>query len=298
MKKLIQLPRFPELNPLLVMNFVFDELTPGFEEFGFEVRHVLKMEHLEDGGILFFDDNAYKHNRKILEDIAVKCPNSICICWYWLDTRFQPFKYTIHTGENNLMIPTSPAARHRHLTYMTIPTYCPIVFRPNESIEKIGTYPREVVRDFCYMGARYKPEWVPSNPEFSGIYHTGDWSVYLPYEMRREIYLSSTFALGFHDPIAVESGSISARIFEGLTYGCVVFCESKFVCDYTENIVVHIESKEDLEQKMRYYKSNPQLILEKQKKGYEWMRTRGLTNRHSCFLFLKKCKELYDIDID
>jgi hypothetical protein len=130
---------------------------------------------------------------------------------------------------------------------MQLPTYVPVVFRPNEDPNMIGVYKRNVLRDYCYMGAPYKSDWVPSSPEFTGIYHTGDWNVYLSYEQRKEIYLSSTFALGFHDILAIESGSISARIFEGLIYGCVVFCENEFVCNYTDNIVVHITSKEDLE---------------------------------------------------
>jgi hypothetical protein len=295
MRKLVQLPRFQELEPLLVMNYVFDELTSGFKHWGFEVRIVTRKEDLEDGGILFLDDYAYRFNKNIINEIAKLCPNSVCICWYWLDTNFKPFQYIIHTGEYNLMVPTNSTARQRHLTYMTIPTFVPIVFRPNELPENIGTYPRNVVRDYCFMGAPYKPDWVPSSPEFNGIYHTGDWSKYLSYDKRREIYLSSTFALGFHDPIAVESGSISARIFEGLSYGCVVFCESEFVCKYTDGIVVHIKSKEDLEEKMRYYKTNPELIKEKQIQGYNWMRTKGGTNIHSCLLFLQKIKEFYNI---
>jgi hypothetical protein len=298
MKKLVQLPRFSVLQPLLVMNFVFDELTAGFKHKGFEVRVVNKMEDLEDGGILFFDDKAYKTNRPLLEYIAQVCPNSVCICWYWKDTSFQPFKYTIHTGENNLLEPKSPELRERYLTYMQLPTYVPVVFRPNENPENIGLYQRNVIMDYCYMGASYKSDWVPSSPEFTGIYHTGDWNVYLPYDKRRQIYLSSTFALGFHDTLAVECGSISARVFEGLIYGCVVFCESKFVCDFTDNIVVHITSKEDLEEKMRYYKANPHLIKEKQVLGYQWMLTKGLTNQYSCSLYLDKIKQLYGLTFD
>jgi hypothetical protein len=98
MKKLVQLPRFPELQPHLVMNFVFDELTAGFKHWGFEVRIVTRMEDLEDDGIIFFDDKAYTTNRGILHYIANMCPNSVCICWYWQDTSFRPFQYTIHTG--------------------------------------------------------------------------------------------------------------------------------------------------------------------------------------------------------
>lgn len=297
MKKLIQLPRFPELMPLLVMNYVFDELTSGFERLGFEVRIVNRFEDLEDGGILFLDDSAYKKDRNILNRIAAVCPNSVCICWYWLDTSYRPFKYMIHTAGPSLIPQKGLPYSDMLIPYMQTPTFQPIFFRPDESLESIGLYQRVVVRDYCYMGAPYKPHWVPSSPEFTGIYHTGDWSTYLSYAKRKEIYLSSTFALGFHDDVATESLAISARVFEGLIYGCIVFSENKFACDYTDNIVVYISSKEDLESKMRYFLSNPEEIKKKQEEGYEWMKTKGGTNSHSCLLFLKKIKELYNIDI-
>lgn len=299
MKKLVQVPRFPELNTFLVMNFVYDELVPGFQQLGFEVRIVTRKEDLEDGGVLFFDDNAYKRNRTILDQIAFFCPNSVAVCWYWLDQTYRPFNYMIHTGEYYLLPPpvTRQEIKQRHDSYMTVSTFVPLIFRPNEALEKIGTYPRNVVRDYCYMGARYRPDWVPSSPEFVGIYHTGDWNVYLSYAERRDLYLSSIFALGFHDSIALECGSISARIFEGLTYGCVVFCESEFVCNFTDNIVVHIKSKEDLEEKMRFYKAHPELIFQKQQQGYEWMRTKGGTNAHSCSVYLEKIKQLYGSEL-
>ena len=300
MKKLVQIPRTNETNNLLVMNFVFDEITQGFKHWGFDVQVIESLNALVDGSIVFFDDNIYKHNKALIELIAKQCPNCVCVCWYWTDLSYKPFKYMIHTGEHWLFPPKSGSMERyyieRYHTYMAAPTYVPIVYRPKENPDNIGLYPRNIQRDFCYMGAAYKRDWVPSPPEFSGIYHTGDWNKYLKYEERRDIYLSSIFALGFHDCIALESGSISARIFEGLSYGCVVLCESEFVCEYTDNIVVHIKSKEDIEEKIRYYKSNPELIREKQEQAYKWMKTKGGTNIHSCLLFLNKIKEIYDID--
>lgn len=296
MKKLVQVPRFREINPVLVMNYVFDEITPGFRHWGFEVRVVMHKEDLEDGGILFFDDNVYKHNRPLIDDIAKQCPNSVCICWYWLDTSYKPFKYMIHTGENNLFPPSDPSDRHRFFTYMKVPTYVPIVYRPNEEPDKIGTYTRNDVRDYCYMGANYRPDLVPSSPEFTGIYHTGHWKDYLSYDQRREIYLSTTFALGFHNPPSIECGSISARIYEGLIYGCVVFCESEYVCNSTDNIVVYTPTKEDIENKIRFYKEHPEFIKEKQMQAYKFMKEKAGTNIHSCILFIQKIKEIYGLD--
>jgi hypothetical protein len=48
---------------------------------------------------------------------------------------------------------------------------------------------------------------------------------------------------------------------------------------------------------MRYFKENPDLIIEKQNKGYEWVKKYG-TNRESARLLLNKLKDVYNIEFD
>lgn len=285
MKRLVQLLQIPEIGSLPVMNCVFSELSGAFKDFNCSIRIVKNLSEIEDGGIIFMDDAAgnYRNNRSLYDRIALLCPTSVFICWYWRDLTFRPFNKMIHTGEYfmNMMSGLSDYA------YMTSPSFVPLKLRANDPPSMIGMYPRSLKRDYCFMGGGYKMDWIPS--EFTGIYHQVIWNNYLSYDERRAIYLSSMFALGFQSDENIRTGHLSQRLFEGLAYGCIVLCENPLAAEFTNGAIVHVTSKEDLVQKMQFYKENPLLVEEKQKQGYEWVKQYG-TNRITSALFLDKIK--------
>ena len=282
MKRLIQLIQIPEFKPLHVMNRVFIELCGAFMDHNCDIRIVTTFNTLEDGGIIFLDNSAgnYINNKELYNKLAKICPNTVFICWYWEDTTFRPFNMMILTGEYYINLST---ITHGHSNYMLESTFIPLKLRANDSPDNIGTYQRNVIRDYCFMGSGYRIDWVPS--EFTGIYHQIMYNNYLSYDERREIYLSSMFAFGFQSDENIYTGHLSQRLFEGMAYGCIVLCENKLAADFTDNIIVYVSSKYDLIEKMHFYKNNPILVREKQILGYEWVKKYG-TNRLSISLFL------------
>ncbi len=290
MKRLIQLPRFTDLNPLPVMNRVFDELTEGFLDYDCKIQIVNSLDELEDDCIIFLDDSAgnYINNKDIYMKMGNKCPNSVFICWYWdKDESFRPFQYMVHTGEYYIKKYNS---NYGHTEYMFKPDFVPIKLRANDSPSKIGTYERKVERDYCYMGGGYKMDWIPK--EFNGLYHRVIYDNYLTYNERRKIYLSSLFAFGFQSSENIITGHLSQRIFEGLAYGCIVLCENKLASTFTDGAVIYISSKEDLVNKMKYYKDHPEEVIKIQEKGYEWVKKYG-TNRLTIQNLLDKIKSMF-----
>jgi hypothetical protein len=295
MRPLVQVIVLPEIKPLPVMKCVFSELAKAWEEDdGCEYTLVSSMDQLRDGGIAFLDDAGgnYVHFKDTYDEIARRCPRTVFVCWYWHDSNFRPFSKMIYTGEYWLRV--SPEDYPR-LDYFMKHDYVPLKLRASDHPRKIGTYPRNVVRDYCYMGGGYRMEWIPH--EYSGIYHRVIWDNYVPYAMRREIYLSSMFALGFQADANIQSGHISQRIFEGLAYGCVVLCENPMVSFYTDGIVVYIKSKEDLLEKMKYYKEHPEEVERKQRLGYAWVKKHG-TNRLTTDLLKEKISELFHEEME
>lgn len=290
MKRLIQLPRFMDLKPLPVMNQVFSELTEGFLDYDCKIQIITSFNELEDDGIIFLDNSAgnYINNKDIYIKMGQKCPNSVFICWYWdKDDSFRPFQYMIHTGEYYI---NKYNSNYGHTEYMLKPDFVPMKLRANDSPSKIGTYERKVERDYCYMGGGYKMDWVPK--EFNGLYHRVVYDNYLTYNERRTIYLSSLFAFGFQCNENIVTGHLSQRIFEGLAYGCIVLCENKLASIFTDGAVVYISSKEDLVNKMKYYKEHPEEVIKIQEKGYEWVRKYG-TNRLTIQNLLDKIKSMF-----
>lgn len=289
-KNKIQIVCIPELNPLPVMKRVFLEVSGGFKDYNCTIKEVYTISDLEDGGIIFLDDagGIYINKREIFDVIAQKCPNSIFICWYWRDLSFTPFKKMLYTGQYYLWL-HKLKYEIADYNYSIHPLFVPLKLRADDSPSLIGTYERNVVRDYCFMGGGYRMDWIPEN--YTGIYHRVIWDNYLSYEDRRQIYLSSTFAFGFQAEENIRTGHLSQRIFEGMAYGCIVLCDNPYVSEYTDDIVVYVSSKEDLIEKMNYYKTHPDIIKRKQKEGYEWVKKYG-TNRLSCNVFLEK---IYDV---
>jgi len=272
------------LRNLVVMICVFTEFAGAFEDYGYKVNIVRNMNELEDGGVILLDDAAgnYIHNKAVYYEIAKRCPNSVFICWYWSKKPyFNPFKNMILTGEYNLINDFIDSDRR---DYFGLPNFVPLRLRANEPPAKIGTYPRNVKMDYCFIGGGYRKDWVPTTGEFSGLYHEVRSNNYLSYDTRRTIYLSSMFAFGFQSDDNIKNGHLSQRIFEGLAYGCIVLCENKLAEQFTDGAVVYVSSKQDLIEKMRFYKKNPELVREKQEKGYEFTRKYG-TNRYSLSFF-------------
>jgi spore maturation protein CgeB len=74
----------------------------------------------------------------------------------------------------------------------------------------------------------------------------------------------------------------------------VVLSNSRPACEQTDNIVVYIESKEDLISKMRYFIKNPDLIKQKQEEGYAFIRRAG-TNQHAIDVFINRIQDGYGI---
>lgn len=65
----------------------------------------------------------------------------------------------------------------------------------NECPNKIGTYNKNIKYQSCFIGTPYKHDWITnlSNIIYYNIWH----DKLLSSEERRDIYLSSKFALGF-----------------------------------------------------------------------------------------------------
>lgn len=293
MKRLVQIPRWPELRPLPVMERVFDELTAAFVDYGCTVRVVRSLADMQDGGIAFLDDSAGHYLEHKHEYIALgqKCPNTVFVCWYWWkDYDFKPFRKTVYTGEYYIC---PDLAGPTKTPYITRSDFVPLKLRANEDPRRIGSYARSVCRDFCYMGGGYRLEWVPTlHANFSGLYHQVFYDNYMPYEDRKNVYLSSTFSLAFQSDVNINLTHLSQRVFEGLAYGCVVLCENPMAAGYTDGAVVYFRSLEDLVDKMRYFKANSDALRRQQQRGYEWSRKNG-TNRNSAAMFIDGIRERF-----
>ena len=168
----------------------------------------------------------------------------------------------------------------------------PFLLRANDDPALIGTYPKKIVRHYCYMGHKYNSEMIPSSKYCGYYFGTTNDSKYLNYETRKHIYLSSMFALGFQSRSNIDEHHVSQRIYEGLAYGCIVLSNSPAARIQTNGIVELISSKREIEERIDYYLKNPAAYFAKQMAGYNFIKTHGGTNHTSVQIFIDAVKTM------
>lgn len=272
----------PEIGMHLAFLYACVEACHAFKRMGHTVLIARSISELNDDCIVFMGNDIHVPNPAIL--LAQQAPRAVYIGWYWNEQDVQQLPYFVHTHENKLKPKLS-------LTYVgsgaSSHIRVPFLLRANDDPELIGTYPKNVVRHYCYMGYKYNPEMVPSSPKYTGYYYgTKNLSEFLNYETRKRIYLSSMFALGFQSKVNADEKHVSQRIYEGLAYGCIVLSNSEAARDQTDGIVEFVSSRREIETKIDYYLNNPKEYLARQAAGYNFIKTRGGTNHATAESFI------------
>lgn len=284
----------PEISCPYVLTIVFRELCGSLIRKGFNVKVIDKITDIKDNSIVFMGDFINVDNPSdLLYKQSVK---AIYIGWYWHKQNVQGLPYFIHVYENVLSsnpkedkIDMLKFMRERKNT-------CPLLLRANEDPTIIGLYKRKYVYDYCYMGGKMCTHLLPSN-EFNGFCDARVCATeYMSYDERKKIYLSSLFALGLQTFDNCLNEHVSQRIYEGMAYGCVVLSNSLSASKQTDGIVVHFETKTDLENKMRYYIKHPEEIEKKRQLGYIFVRAKG-TNEYAIQIIRNTIRKVYSIDI-
>ena len=274
------------INP--IVKALFNDLMGGFKRLGFNViTEINKIDDIDDYSIIFVDNNI---KNDIIDILCLKNKNCVYFGWccHELERDFNNLKF-IFTTTHTL----TPRGKQKELVNNT-KNYCPLYHRADEDPNKIGTFERNVIYDWCYTGWKYRDDLIPS--KFKGLNkgvksHMG----YLSSDERRKVYLSSFVHLAYVGDTNIKDSAIPQRIFEGLGYGCIVLTNSKPACEHTENIVEYVESLKDVEEKINYYLNNPELVKKKQELAYEFIKKCG-TNYFTIEKLNSKSKELFDID--
>jgi len=271
----------PEIGMHLAFLYACVEACHAFSRMGYAVRIARSISELNNNCIVFLGDDFHVSTPADL--LAKQAPRAVYIGWCWNNQYVRKLPHFVHTHQNNLK-PRVPT------TYLnsgsTNIVKVPFLLRANDDPALIGTYPKKIVRHYCYMGYRYNPELVPSSKYVGCYYGTKNHTQFLNYETRKRIYLGSMFALGFQSKANASDHHVSQRIYEGLAYGCVVLSNSEAARDQTDGIVEFVSSQREIEDKIDYYLNNPKEYIARQAAGYHFIKTRGGTNHATVGLFI------------
>ena len=288
MNKNVYVMNSPELPTPGTHNYTITKFSTGFKFHGYNVKEVKTLDSMTDGSIVILSDHGiYANNMWALNVLAEKYPNSVFICWFYHKFYNQiPFKKFIITGEHFHKKPIKAEHIFCWDLQHKINNYVPLTFSSPLLPEIVGTLPRNESINGCFIGTRYKQEWIQ---ELSNIkYITNN---KLPENERINIFLQSKIAFGFHDPANITNNVVVERVFEGMAFGCVVISDNLVAGEITNNIVQVASNKNEFLNIYNRLLNNDKERLVLQKRGYEWIKNNGLYV-HVAENFINKMEEL------
>lgn len=275
-------------NGFIQNGYDFIELTSlnNIEEYNSDENIFLLSNHFTTIG----DINA-------VYDIGRKLDKAYFICWHFNFEKKMienmPFKKYLITGE---YYRNEPRSSQQHIDAYKFSMNCkewlPFVFSSSTHPDDIGKLEKNITYDSCFIGAPYKTSWVSSlNNCFS--YYSNSSDIFLSEEEKVSVYLNSRVCLGFHSDPNIENSCVVERVFEGMSYGCVVLSDNKAAEECTNGIVKYVSTFEEVQNYVNLYKNNPDLFTKIQQDGYDYLKKEG-TYFHLAQGFIKKFKEIYE----
>ena len=289
-KNIYILNKTEKLNPFV--RLLFRDLMGGFKRLGFIINETSSKEDVTNNSIVFMDNNVKKETIDFFHE---NIKDSLYFGWCCHEPQMKNHNFDRINFFYITCYTKTPVGDQYNLT-KHVRNYVPLYHRANEDPEEIGKLERNIKYDWCYIGAPYRTDLIPDSTKFTNYkMASNNVSRYLSSQERKNIYLSSLVHLAYQGDTNIRDGHVSQRVFEGLSYGCIVLSNSKPACEQTNNIVEYVNNIKEVEEKIEYYKNNKDKLLEKQQQGYELMKEIG-TNHFSISKFNEKSKEVYNID--
>lgn len=247
----------------------------GFAQNGYEYFEVNHFNDItpDENDIIFvsnFDINLAKEYSK-------KFPNSNYIFWYFhknLDVI--NVKKWVLTGEYF----RNPPLNEYHAPYYKIQSnmdnYIPVIFSTHLDPSQISNYSDNFNRKkyCCFIGTNYKQEWLNTiSSRYESIINTNVMNI--PEEYRVDSYKQSKFCLGFNSKENIKNSVISERTIEGMSYGCLTFCDVPCSEIETNGAAIYVHCLDDLIEHIDFFIKNEDKYVKQVKKSIEWVKNNG-----------------------
>ncbi len=262
-----------------------------------EVNNINDIEKYEDteNNIFYLSNHGIPNGNTELDILSAKYKESIFILWsyHWhLDYITPRFNKWVLTGEHYRQPPILDAHLKTYNFQNKLDNYIPLTFAAN-------IHPKDLVRrikftdyeyDCNYVGACYNSDWM--NVIYSKLNaFIRATPPFIPENIRVNSFKNSLCSLGFQSPENKKNFCITERIFEAMSYGCLVFVDSEFISDETNQSVVYVSSVQELVDKLLYFKNNPIELSIIVNRAYDYIQNYG-TYYHTCQNFLNGMKKL------
>lgn len=288
---LVNTPEFPTPGTHF---FCISKFVNGFKLNGYKTETISSFENVKDSEYNVFIMSDHHNNPCSLVELSKKYKESIFILWFhhkWY--KDIPFNKFIITGEHFYEKPALPDHLKCWELQQQINNYVPLIFSSGVNPDEISIKDRLPDKyDCCYIGNSYNTiplMRIPNSFVYDYNMHREN---FLDEDKRIEIYKSSIVAPGFHHYNNLSNHVVVERVFEAMSYGCIVVTDNPTAEKITNGLVKVVKSIDEINTIIKYYKENPIERTKLQEAGYKWIKENG-TYKHNCKLFIQKIKELF-----
>lgn len=255
----------------------------SFDAHGFEyseIKTISDIENINKGDFVYLSNHGFSNPSlpfELFEAISSRGANQVL--WFWhdnLELARAIFKDRfVLTGEHFYKKPFIEGHIKSWELQNTIDEYVPLTFASNLKPNEIGTFERTDKYLAHFVGYGYKPEINKRlKIRFRGV-KIQNTPPFISEERRREIFLSSKVALGWHSDDNIKNNVVVERVFEGLAFGNAVISDTPVAREITDGIVEFADSYEETKDFLLRIKKDDQFRQTKMEQGLAWAKAHG-----------------------
>jgi hypothetical protein len=259
------------------------KLAKGFEQNGYEIIEILNdtdiniIENNIGNIIILSNFMDFENDWDKIVDFGKRFDNLFYILWCWHYIPNIPFKYWTYTFQEFKLEPIVDKFKIEYHLYKKLELekkFIPYRFSsyvdPNSNFKELNSV--EKIYDIVYIGSAYEVDkliLIKENNKYKSFIHIvcgGPNSI--TGKDFEDIYRKSKICLGFMAKDNNDSNTITERIWEAFSFGCLVITNSKASEIVTNNVTICYETTDDLLNKIDYYLENEEERLKKIEEGY------------------------------
>ena len=260
------------------------KFAKGFKQNGYEIVEILseadvdKIENRLGNIIILSNFMDFKKDWNKIVEFGKKYDKLFYILWCWHFIADLPFKYWVFTFQEQKMEPVINKYLNEYNFFMNLENKKKFIpYRFSSYIDPLSNYKvlnnLDKIYDVLYIGAPYeidKINLLKNNKNINSfIKISGGGPNAITGEEFENLYRQSKICLGFMADENNHKNTVTERIWEAFSFGCMVITNSEAAEICTNGTAVFYKDEHDFLDKINYFLKNDDKRNEKIEKGYK-----------------------------